>query len=131
MSEPQKHTVQTEFGPTTVEAYECDSCGNTVAYENTVQFTIGNRDGRACNHCENEGPINFPERQIKRVWDIDEPWDTTLRFDFLFPYIAVLAFLHSDAYGDENRDYFAKGFMRATFIWFLWAIVAGVVWWLP
>ena len=48
MSEAKQHTVETVYGTATIDIYECDSCGNEVAYENTVKFTIGDREGRAC-----------------------------------------------------------------------------------
>jgi hypothetical protein len=68
MSDTETHTVETPYGPAEIETYECDSCGNTVAYENTVEFTIGDRTGRACSHCESEGPVSVPKKAIE--WSV-------------------------------------------------------------
>ena len=67
MTDTETHTVETAFGPAEVETLECDSCGNRVAAENTVPFTIGNTDGRACEHCEATGPVSFPRRTLEFV----------------------------------------------------------------
>ncbi len=58
----QTETVETAYGDVEVELAECDSCGNQVRVEDTVEFTIGNREGLACEYCRDEGPMSFPER---------------------------------------------------------------------
>lgn len=129
MTEPQTKTVQTEYGEATIETYDCDSCGNTVAYEETVEFTIGDREGRACSHCDDNGPISFPQKVVKQVWDVEEPWGEGFWISFFLPYLPTIAFILND-YTNETKHYYAAGFMRATFVWFLWAVISGVVWWL-
>jgi len=67
-------TVQTTYGDVEIDVVDCDSCGNRVAKDDTVEFTIGDREGRACRHCEGEGPVSFPTRSIdyaERLW---KPW---------------------------------------------------------
>lgn len=59
-------TVDTPYGETTIEVVECDSCGNTVSKDDTVEFTLGDRTGRACKHCYDEGPVSFPERVLDK-----------------------------------------------------------------
>jgi len=53
-------TIQTQYGETEIQVYDCDSCGNRVAYDETVEFTLGDRQGRACEVCADEGPVSFP-----------------------------------------------------------------------
>lgn len=53
-------TVQTAYGETTIEVVECDSCGAEVAKDDALEFTLGEREGRACEHCYDSGPISFP-----------------------------------------------------------------------
>lgn len=64
----ETHTVQTAYGETEIETCECDSCGTRVAYDNTVPFRIGDTEGRACEHCEETGPISFPKRVV--TWSL-------------------------------------------------------------
>ena len=61
----ESYVVETVYGDYEIETYECDSCGNVVAYEHTVPFTIGDTEGRACEHCEENGPISFPKRVVE------------------------------------------------------------------
>jgi hypothetical protein len=58
----QTETIETAYGDVQVELVECDSCGNRVKKEETVPFEIGDRQGRACEYCEEDGPMSFPER---------------------------------------------------------------------
>jgi hypothetical protein len=55
-------TVQTAYGETEIEVVECDSCGTTISTEQAREFTLGDREGHACEHCVDEGPISFPSR---------------------------------------------------------------------
>ena len=64
MSEPTEKSVSTPYGETTIDVIECDSCGNEVALDETVEFTLGDREGRACQHCYEEGPVSFPNMII-------------------------------------------------------------------
>ena len=64
MSEPTEKSVSTPYGETTIEVIECDSCGNEVALDETVEFTLGDREGRACQHCYEEGPVSYPDKVI-------------------------------------------------------------------
>ena len=58
----QTKTVQTTYGDVEVEVVECDSCGNTISKDEAREFTLGNREGHACEHCVDEGPISFPSK---------------------------------------------------------------------
>ena len=58
----QTKTVQTAYGDVDVEVVECDSCGNTIGKDEAREFTLGEREGYACEHCVDEGPISFPDR---------------------------------------------------------------------
>ena len=61
----ETQTVETVYGTATIETYECDSCSNVVPYEETVEFRIGEREGRACVHCEAEGPVSWPRKVLE------------------------------------------------------------------
>jgi len=113
----ESHTVQTQYGEATIETYECDSCGNRVAYENTVEFQIGSREGRACEHCESEGPVSFPERV--RDWalpsdaSVDNEWNVIpyLVFAPLFCPALLLSSFIGDS--DQFSNGYAVGFITA------------------
>ncbi len=128
MSSAETHTVETQYGPTTIETYDCDSCGNTVAYENTVPFTIGDTEGRACEHCEANGPISFP----KRVVEFQPPYETVgsnsygLVFHTLFAPL-VLPFETFGGFVDDD-DRFAAGYATAVVTLFVWLVVPAVLW---
>ena len=66
-------TVATQYGETTIEVVDCDSCGTTIAKDDASEFTLGDRDGWACQHCVDDGPLSFPEKIEK--WAL--PYDTT------------------------------------------------------
>ena len=53
-------TIETQYGTVEVETVECDSCGQRIGKEEAHDFTIGDRDGYACSHCVDNGPISFP-----------------------------------------------------------------------
>jgi len=111
----QTQTIQTAYGETTIETYECDSCGNTVPYDDTVEFVIGDREGRACEHCEANGPISVPAK----VASISLPNDTIsiiLWFPVFVPFMYGITLL-------ENDDY-SNGFATAISAVLVWGIVA-------
>jgi len=60
MSETQTETIETRYGSVDIETVECDSCGQQIGKEQANEFTLGDRDGHACDHCVDEGPISFP-----------------------------------------------------------------------
>jgi len=71
MTQSKTETVQTTYGDVEIDVVDCDSCGNRVAKDDTVEFTIGDREGRACSHCESEGPVSFPTRAVnyaEQLW---------------------------------------------------------------
>jgi len=114
------HTVQTIYGETEIETYDCDSCGQTVPYDETVEFTIGSRSGRACEMCETEGPISTPAK----VLELSEPADVRrvdtyglaphLAFGWLFlPTVTLLGFT-------EESNQFHQGYATAVLTMILW-----------
>jgi hypothetical protein len=120
MSDAQSHTISTQYGEAEINVYECDSCGNTIAYENTVEFTLGDREGRACEHCAETGPISFPERVIEWSLPKDEsgaPNNGLLVNLFgsplLLPLVTIGGFIKSDQ--------FAQGYATAIITVLAWA----------
>jgi len=123
----EQHTVQTQYGEATIKTYECDSCGNRVAYENTVEFSIGDRDGRACEHCEQNGPISFPERvrewALPKDGAVDNEW-SVVPYTLLFPLFAPVLLidgLHTDG------DVFSSGYATALISTVVWCLVCALV----
>jgi len=121
MSDADTHTVDTVYGPAEIETYECDSCGNRVAYEDTVEFTIGDRNGRACEHCEENGPIEFPAREYVRTKLIEDDGDFLFPV-LLWPFTSVLVI--SAGRGDQE---FLRGIgVSAVGAW-LWILITTVI----
>lgn len=125
----QKESIKTPYGETTIETYDCDSCGNTVAYEDTVEFTIGDTEGRACEHCEENGPISFP----RRVLEWEYPKNTNSKEDDgLIIHIVLAAlflpFLTIAGLTDKGSQ-FEKGYATAvlTFVTYLGIILLLLV----
>jgi len=129
MSNAETHTVDTVYGPAEIETYECDSCGNRVAYENTVGFTIGGSEGRACEHCEENGPISFPKRVVEFSWPKDQE---SMGEEYGIVFNTVLApllflFIIADAFTEE-RDAFAEGYATAIVSVLVWIGIPLLLW---
>lgn len=122
MSEPQEHTVNTQFGEATVEIYECDSCGTDVAYENTVPFTIADREGRACEHCAETGPIGFPQRTIEWVLPRDESTSAEEGLGLFF-FAAPIILPVATFVGFRNGPQFTQGYATAVVTLLLWVLL--------
>lgn len=60
MSETTTQTVETAHGTVEYETVACDSCGQEIHEDDAREFTIGDREGVACEHCVDEGPAEFP-----------------------------------------------------------------------
>jgi len=56
----ETETIETQYGTVEVETVTCDSCGQRIGKEEAHDFTIGDREGYACDHCVDDGPISFP-----------------------------------------------------------------------
>jgi len=90
-------TVQTPYGDVEVELVDCDSCGNTVREEDTVEFEIGARTGVACEHCRDEGPVSFPERH-----SFDPNAAMVVVFAVFSPLLAVISVPVMEREGDDE-----------------------------
>jgi hypothetical protein len=113
----QTETIETRFGSVEIETYECDSCGVEVAKEDTVPFEIGSREGRACQTCEESGPISFPKRAIEPMktlanTDLDSAL-ISIMFGPVFLPAAVMIYL-------DKRGAFEAGIVIATITCLLW-----------
>lgn len=64
----ETETIQTVYGDVEIPVVQCDSCGDTIAKDDANEFTIGNRNGYACDYCADTGPINFPGRDRVNRW---------------------------------------------------------------
>ena len=124
-SDPETQTVQTEYGETSIEVYECDSCGNHVAHKETVRFTLGDREGRACKHCREAGPISFPEKIQQFALPTDDDKTTGIAVYTIFgPLLTPAAFI--DAFTSQ-KDPFAEGYAIATISTTVWVLVAIII----
>lgn len=61
----ERKIVHTAYGDIEIDVVECASCGNEVAKKDAVDFVIGDQEKLACQHCAEEGPINFPSQRKK------------------------------------------------------------------
>lgn len=120
--ETETHTVQTQFGEAEVETYVCDSCENRVNYDNTYEFTCGDREGRACEVCVEKGPVSFPGRVLEFSLPYEEYDGDKFGVGFhiftgwlLIPFGVPETLLASDP--DEFKEGFAMGVITM-FVWY-------------
>ena len=74
MSNRRTETVDTRFGQVTVDVVDCDSCEETVKFDDSHDFIINDKKGHACNICFDTGPLKFPKehkQSLKEIWDDD------------------------------------------------------------
>jgi hypothetical protein len=122
--------VQTEYGIAEIEVVDCDSCGNTVGKEQAKQFIIGDKEGWACEHCEQNGPISFPEKV--QEWALpkskeDRGEDMGL---FFFLFFAVITLpLGTVAGFMEGEDQFLQGYATASATYIVYGAIALGLWW--
>lgn len=64
MTKTKTITETTTHGEVEYEVVECDSCGNDVMTDEALDFQIGDREGKACSHCVEVGPIDFPHPNV-------------------------------------------------------------------
>jgi len=107
MSDAKQESVETVYGTVDVETVDCDSCGEAMLKEDANPFTIGDRDGYACDYCVREGPIGFPERVREYALPTDENgyfWIYMIFGPIFLPGIILDAF--SPVENDFDTGYF-------------------------
>jgi len=123
-------TVETEYGTAEIEVVDCDSCGNTVGKEQATQFTIGDREGWACEYCEKNGPLTFPEKV--REWALpEEEMDRSKNmglFFFLFFAVIILP-LGTVAGFSKSQNQFIKGYATASATYIFYGSIVLGLWW--
>ena len=124
MTQPETQNIETEYGTATIETYDCDSCGNTVAYENTVKFTIGETEGRACEYCEKNGPISFPKRALEFAWPSDGVFGLGWNIALAFLILPVAVFY---GFTDDATD-FVEGYATAVISILVWVGIPALLW---
>jgi len=123
-------TVHTQYGETTVEVVECDSCGNTVAKDSASRFAMNegvpnprfneaDRQGYACEHCVSEGPLSFPERTKERVKILARDGDLILGV-MMWPLISIMMV------SDANEDW-QRGYVLASIGAWVWIIISAAI----
>jgi hypothetical protein len=129
MTETQ--AVTTRHGEVEYEVVECDSCGNSVLPSETSEFTIGDRDGVACQMCVDEGPIGFPSKTRETwfgpIYGLGESpvFGSPLRsFFFSSMFIPISFILHPVEDNRDTHDYHT-GYAHAIWHIVLW-IAIGV-----
>jgi hypothetical protein len=108
----QTETVETAYGDVEVDLAECDSCGNQVRVEDTVEFTIGDREGLACKYCRDEGPMSFPE---KHGVEIDVGTDFLAFMTAFSPLLTVFVLADLDEEMDADDAAMAGMFIGGMF----------------
>jgi hypothetical protein len=121
--------VSTEYGTTTIEITDCDSCGNTVPIDEAVEFTIDDRSGHACEYCANNGPISFPERVIEWSLPTDQYGNTgpaIVVFILFAPFFLIPIFFDA-MFAEKTMEYFADGYIYGVIAVLLWVVLPLVV----
>jgi hypothetical protein len=125
MTDTKTHTIETAYIEATIETYECDSCGNEVAYDETVEFTIGETEGRACSFCEENGPISFPRRVMEWSNPSYENYGLLFHVGFGF-WILPLATVWG--FAEDSHD-FAEGYATAVVTILFWVgLILSLSW---
>jgi len=91
----ETETIETQYGTVEVETVTCDSCGQRIGKEEAHDFTIGDREGYACDHCVDDGPLSFPPSVDFNVEPAEEYWLGVL----LWP--AGMIFISMDYHTDK------------------------------
>jgi len=60
VTDTETRQAATVHGEVEYEVVECDSCGAEIPADEANDFTIGDREGVACDLCVEEGPSGFP-----------------------------------------------------------------------
>jgi len=119
-------TAETVHGSVEYETVECASCGNETVKDDAKDFQIGDREGKACEHCYKEGPISFPEKA--REWVLPDDGEETFPFFLVF---AVLVLPMATLVGfHPNANDFTKGYATAVTTILLYTLGALGLWWL-
>jgi len=114
-------TVQTEYGDVEIDVVECDSCGIDVRKDKAKDFNIGQREGYACEMCEQNGPVSFPESTVNGFDGID--WFIIANY----PVGVLLGVVFVLREGSAALTNEGKGFITAILGTILWTcIVIGL-----
>lgn len=126
MSKSKTKTIETQYGTAEIEVVECDSCGQTIGKDDAVEFTIGSRDGYACQHCEQNGPISWPKKVVD--WSMPQDTDNGENVGLLFfCSMYVLAMPIYTVGGFTDDDEFSQGFAAAIVSTAVWLTIVGVI----
>ena len=119
-------TIQTEYGETTIEVVECSSCGAEVAKSDAKQFKLGARDGWACEHCVDAGPVSFPERARSFGLGVDHEGDSAIWSILFFPIFFVTSLLwmpYTSIDPDNTTDMWLQGYATAIYSVLIWGLL--------
>jgi len=118
-------TAETVHGSIEYQTIECDSCGNETVVDDAKDFQIGDREGKACEHCYQNGPISFPEKVKNKARDRITQGDGDMTFGVLaFPLTAFIFIIMA------NRQDWQRGYALASLGAILWFALAFGLWWL-
>jgi len=126
MSNVDTKTVQTAYGDTTIEVVECDSCGAEVAKDDVVKFTLGDRDGWACEHCYDSGPVGFPEKVTEWSYPSYKNNGNIVALPFHTMFYPIVAPVHIiDAFKHNNE--FVQGNATGIISTLVWVVISLLV----
>lgn len=133
MTEPETKTVPSQYGEATIQVVECDSCGVEVAVDDAFEFELSKknakvREGWACSHCVEEGPMSFPDRYVDEIVD----YRGTLWFNVIaYPIVLVLSSVMRIGPLSEKEDKWGiweHAYVTALRITLLWVVISlGVI----
>lgn len=112
--------ASTPHGDIKYEVVECSSCGEEVRKKHATEFTLGDRDGWACDWCTENGPIEFRHRGAKTE-------GTGLAFTLFFALFWPLLFPLAIWDRDNLALYYLAGSAGAVLYVYLVARVVGLV----
>lgn len=133
MSNQRTKTIESIHGPVEVEVVDCDSCGTTVRADATVPFTLGDREGVACENCYDDGPISFPDWRWTELiptfhgMGTDEDGNDAWFLIGMFPLAAIIAAIVILFEDNDDIKAGAIGFAWACWGMILWGLLLAAV----
>ncbi len=125
----ESRTATTVHGEVEYDVVECDSCGDEVVVDEALDFKIGDREGKACAYCYEEGPISFPDPSILPVFKgFGEDHQGGGFGEFLVLGWALIPMCMFGGLFDDFVD-FANGVMWAAWTLTIYSAIIAVLWW--
>ena len=113
MTNTETRQAATVHGEVEYEVVECDSCGAEILADEANDFTIGDREGVACDLCVGEGPSDFPHPEEIPV--IAAPF-VVLAWPLMMP-AAFHMIIHSHSPNERDFGLLVLSFAAGAVLW--------------